>query len=196
MRTARFLLPLCVVGTMLSISIPVRAAEPAAAGSLTLGDYRLNAGDKIDVSVWKETELQKSLIIAPDGKIALPLAGELLAAGRTVGELRAELVNRLKKFIPEPVVTVSLTGLDGNRAFVIGQVNKPGEFVMNPKLTVLQALSLAGGGTPFAKLDSIIIIRGAGSGQRIIEFKYSQVSQGRHLEQNVTLESGDVVVVP
>ncbi|HVW69525.1 MAG TPA: polysaccharide biosynthesis/export family protein [Steroidobacteraceae bacterium] len=196
MRAANFLPTFLLVGGVIAAPAIAQTAPQSNTTAVTLADYRLNPGDKIDVSVWKETEMQKSLIIAPDGKIGFPLAGEVVAAGHTIGEVRAELVNRLKKYIPEPVVTVSLTANEGNRVFVIGQVNKPGMFGMNPQLNVLQALSLAGGGTPFAKLDSIIILRQTPSGQRVANFRYSQVSRGEHLEQNVTLESGDVVVVP
>ncbi len=187
---------LLLAGAAPALPAPAQPAVPSNAAALAMADYRLNPGDKIDISVWKETEMQKSLIIAPDGKVGFPLAGEVVAAGHTIAEVRTELVSRLKKFIPDPVVTVSLTNNDGNRVFVIGQVNKPGMFGMNPALNVLQALSLAGGGTPFAKLDSIIILRQTPGGQRVANFRFSQVSRGEHLEQNVTLESGDVVVVP
>ena len=94
------------------------------------------------------------------------------------------------------VVTVIVEDFSGNRVYVIGQVTKPGMFVMNPSLTVLQALSLAGGATPFAKLDNISIIRGTGASQKTLPFRYGQVVEGKSLQQNVTLESGDVVVVP
>ena len=110
--------------------------------------------------------------------------------------MRLEIENRLRKYIPEPVVTVGITEVGGNVAYVIGQVGKPGAFIMNPAINVLQALSLAGGTTPFAKLNDIIIIRHTPLGQRTLAFRYDQVSAGRSLEQNVTLESGDVVVVP
>jgi polysaccharide export outer membrane protein len=161
-------------------------------------EYRLHAGDKIEVSVWKETEMQRpTLPIAPDGRFSFPLAGQIVAAGRTVAEVRQEIETRLKKYIPDPVVTVGVTEVGGNVAYVIGQVAKPGSIVMNPQINVLQALSLAGGGTPFAKLDSIIVIRGAGgSGQRVLPFRFSQVSAGKDLNQNILLESGDVVLVP
>lgn len=198
MRAANFLSMFVALGAVPSVpALAQSSATPQTnAVAVALVDYRLNPGDKIDVSVWKETEMQKSLVIAPDGKIGFPLAGEVIAAGHTIAEVRNELVNRLKKYIPEPVVTVSLTANDGNRIFVIGQVNKPGMFGMNPQLNVLQALSLAGGGTPFAHLDNIIILRQTPGGQRVANFRFSQVSRGEHLEQNVTLESGDVVVVP
>jgi polysaccharide export outer membrane protein len=162
----------------------------------TSGDYKLHAGDKIQVSVWKEVDLQRPVIIRPDGKFSFPLTGEVQASGRTADQVRVDIEGRLKKYIPEPVVTVTVEETAGNRIFVIGQVNKPGMFVMNPQLSVLQALSLAAGGTPFAKLDNIIVIRGTGAAQTTLPFRYGQVTEGKSLEQNIMLESGDVVVVP
>jgi len=163
----------------------------------TTADYRLHAGDKLEVAVWKEIEMQKpNVIVRPDGKFSFPLAGDIQAAGKTVAEVRQDIETRLKKFIPEPVVTVGVVEVGGNVAYVIGQVGKPGAFVMNPTLNVLQALSMAGGATPFAKLDSIIIIRSDQGGQHTLPFRYEQVSSGKDLAQNVILESGDVVVVP
>jgi polysaccharide export outer membrane protein len=168
-----------------------------AQGQALPADYRLHAGDKLDVSVWKEPDMQRPIVvIAPDGKFAFPLAGEITAAGRTPAEVRQEIETKLAKYIPDAVVTVGITDVAGNVAYVIGQVTKPGSFVMNPRINVLQALSLAGGGTPFAKLDSIIVIRASQTGQRVIPFRFSQVSAGRDLDQNVMLESGDVVLVP
>ena len=173
---------------------PIVHAQSAASA---LPDYKLQPGDKLAVSVWKELEMQKEIIITPDGKIAFPLAGEIAAAGRSVTDVRRDIETRLKKYIPEPVVTVAVVAVLGNVSYVIGQVNKPGMIVMNPAITVLQALSVAGGGTAFAKMDNIIVIRGAaGSQQKVLRFRYGQVSEGTKLEQNVVLESGDVVVVP
>ena len=174
-------------------------------GALTAGraesqaveaDYKLHAGDKIAVSVWKEVDLQRPVIIRPDGKFSFPLTGEIQAAGRTADQVRIDIEGRLQKYIPEPVVTVSVEEVAGSRVFVIGQVPKPGMFVMNPLLSVLQALALAGGTTPFAKLDGIIILRGSGTSQTAIPFRFSQVTEGKSLGQNIILESGDVVVVP
>src|SRR4029453_12914040 len=159
-------------------------------------EYRLHAGDSITISVWKELDLQRKVMIRPDGRFSFPLTGEVQAAGRTPDEVRIEIENSLKKFIPEAVVTVIVEEFNGNRVYVIGQVTKPGMYVMNPSLNVLQALSLEGGSTPFAKLDSISVIRGSGPAQKTMPFRYSQVVEGKALQQNVTLESGDVVVVP
>lgn len=159
-------------------------------------DYRLHAGDQVEATVWKEPDLTRTVTVRPDGKFTFPLVGEVVAAGKTVAEIQADINTRLLRFIPEPVVTVSVTGIEGNRIYVIGQVNKPGAFVMNPSISVLQALSLAGGTTPYAALNDIIIVRNNDGRQVSVPFRYSDVSKGRNLDQNVRLESGDVVIVP
>jgi polysaccharide export outer membrane protein len=159
-------------------------------------DYRLYAGDKIEASVWKEPDLQRTVIVRPDGKFSFPLVGEVVAAGRSVTEIQADIAARLKKYIPDPVITVSVTEVDGNRIYVIGQVNKPGAYIMNPRLNVLQALSMAAGTTAYAALNDIIIVRGSGAGQKTLRFRYTDMSKGKDVEQNILLESGDVVVVP
>jgi polysaccharide export outer membrane protein len=158
--------------------------------------YTLQPGDKIDVSVWGEEKLQREILIRPDGKFSFPLTGEVNAMGRTVADIQTELTSKLVTYIPEAVVTVSVTGIGGNRIFVIGQVTKPGNFELNQRLNVLQALSLAGGTTPFAALNDIIIIRGSGREQRVFRFGYDEIKRGRNLEQNIELENGDVVIVP
>jgi polysaccharide export outer membrane protein len=167
---------------------PARAQQPP--------DYKLHPGDTLEVSVWKETELQKTVLVRPDGKFSFPLAGEMTAVGKTVAQVQAELVTKLVPYIPEPVATVAVTELGGNKIYVIGQVNKPGQYVMNPQLNVLQALSIAGGTTPFASLNDIIVIRGTGGSQKTLPFRYNDVTKGRSLQENILLESGDVVVVP
>ncbi len=159
-------------------------------------DYTLNAGDTLDISVWKEDQLTKTAIVRPDGKFSFPLAGEITAVGHTVAQIQKELTGRLKTYMPEPAVSVSVKALDGCRVYIIGQVSKPGSFVMNPRVSVLQALSLAGGMTPFASLNDIIVLRGAGAAQKTLSFHYGEVSKGRALTQNVLLEAGDVVIVP
>jgi polysaccharide export outer membrane protein len=182
---------------LLMVAAAAHAQAPPPAPPATGADYRLHAGDKLEVSVWKETEMQKpAVIVRPDGKFSFPLAGDVQAAGKSVQEVRQAIETRLKAFIPDPVVTVSVNEVGGNVAYVIGQVAKPGAYIMNPSLNVLQALSLAGGATPFAKLDNIIVIRSGQGEQRPIPFRYEQVASGKDLKQNITLESGDVVVVP
>ena len=158
--------------------------------------YRINAGDTLEISVWKEEDLQREVLVRPDGGFSFPLAGEILAEGRTVREIREDLESRLSRFIPDLVSTVTVVAVTGNSIFVIGQVNKPGTFIMNPVLDVMQALSLAGGMTPFASLKNIRILRREDGVQTAIRFDFTDVAEGRSLEQNIQLRSGDVVVVP
>lgn len=186
----------CGAGRFLWVFVLGLATLAAANAQDATADYRLHAGDSITVSVWKELELQRKVIIRPDGRFSFPLAGEIQAAGRSADQVRIDIEDKLKKYIPEAVVAVMVEDVSGNRIYVIGQVNKPGMYVMNPELTVLQALSLAGGGTPFAKLDNIMVIRGTGTGQKTLPFKYDQVIEGKALQQNISLASGDVVLVP
>jgi len=181
----------CTLATLVLVGLaPPLSAQQAP-------DYALNAGDTLDISVWKEEDLtKKDVIVRPDGKFSFPLAGQVLARGRTAAEIEAEITTRLKRYVAEPVVSVAVKNLDGCRIYVIGQVSKAGSFVMNPRVNVLQALSLAGGMTPFAAVNDIMVLRGSGEGQRAIPFHYGEVVKGRNLNQNVLLEAGDVVVVP
>lgn len=172
---------------------PSLAQEPAGAGRQA---YRINAGDRLEISVWQEPDLQREVLVRPDGGISFPLAGELLAETRTVAQVREELQSRLQRYIPDIVLTVTVTDVSGNRIFVIGQVNDPGVFIMNPELDVMQALSLAGGTTPFASLKDIRILRRKGGERTSLAFDFNAVSRGRSLDQNIVLQSGDVVVVP
>ena len=158
--------------------------------------YRLQPGDVLTIVVWKETDLQTEVLIRPDGGISFPLAGDIPAAGLTTVELRTELELRVRKLIPDAVVTVSVKAPNGNRVYVIGKVNRPGDFPLLRPTDVLQALSLAGGVTPFADTDKIRVLHRDGAQQSSTRFRYSDVARGRHLEQNVLLKSGDTVIVP
>jgi polysaccharide export outer membrane protein len=172
------------------------AALAQVAGGEARAPYTLNPGDVLVVTVWKEEDLARQVLIRPDGSFSFPLAGEILAEGRSVPEIQAQLVERLSAFIPEPEVSVSTEQLAGNKVYVIGQVNRPGEFVVTANVDVLQALSIAGGTTPFAQVNDIKIMRRENGVLRDINFKYGDIEKGKRLEQNIVLKPGDVVVVP
>jgi polysaccharide export outer membrane protein len=167
-----------------------------AEGNEAMPGYKLQPGDLLQVIVWKETDLQSEVLIRPDGGISFALAGDLEAAGHTTDELRAELQTRVRKLIPDAVVTVQVKLASGNRVYVIGKVNHPGDFALIRPIDVLQALSLAGGATPFANTNGIRVLHRDGLHQTATRFRYGDVSRGRHLDQNVLLQSGDTVVVP
>jgi polysaccharide export outer membrane protein len=175
----------------------VTGAAFAAAPAAPDAPYTVKPGDTLRVSVWKEPELQHLVLVEPDGTFTFPLCGEIDAHDKTVGQLQQEIGQHLARFITDPVVTVSLQKIAGNRVYVIGQVTKPGAFIVNPRVDVIQAIAMAGGTTPFASLGNIKIIRRtAGGTQEALPFNYNDVVHGNDLSQNVTLEAGDVVVVP
>ena len=174
-----------------AMSLSANAAPPADAA------YTVKPGDTLLVSVWKEPDLQGPVLVRPDGAFSFPLAGQMDARNKTVAELQQELTTKLKKFISDPVVTVSIQEIKGNKVYVIGQVQKPGDFIVNPRVDVMQALSMAGGTTPFAALGDIMILRRNDAGQQqALPFKYTDVVRGKNLAQNIMLQAGDVVVVP
>jgi polysaccharide export outer membrane protein len=187
----------------LSVSGVARAQDGAAAEAPRAGaaalpvdpGYRLGPEDVLEISVWREEGLKKDVLVRPDGGISFPLIGEVQARDRTVAELRDEIARRLESFIPDPTVSVSLMKV-ANRIYVIGRVNKPGDFPVGRDVDVLQALSMAGGLTPFAAENGIKVVRREGAKQVTMPFEYGRVVRGEKLEQNITLQRGDVVVVP
>jgi len=158
--------------------------------------YRINAGDVLEISVWKEDELQREIRVLPDGKISFPLVGEIAVSGTTLTVVREQLVKKLSEYITDPVVNISVKSSEGNSVYVIGQVKQPGQFIMYQPLDVMQVLSLAGGLTTFAKANDIRILRRTEKGPTSIEFEYGELEDGDELESNIVLKSGDVVVVP
>ena len=184
---------MCVVVAMMLPASKAIAQQEAEAPEPS---YTIQPGDKLQVSVWNEPDLRNEVVVAPDGGIAFPLVGEMSVIGKSVVELREDIVERLSRYISEPIVTVTISEVLGNKIYVIGQVNRPGQFVVNPMVDVMQALSTAGGTTPFASLNDISILRRRGSQQVSIPFRYGDVSSGKNLATNIVLQSGDVVIVP
>jgi polysaccharide export outer membrane protein len=176
----------------------VRAADAdgSTASHPVDASYLVQPGDTLQVGVWKEQELQGEVLVRPDGGMSFPLAGEIEAAGHTVEEIRKVLQSRLTKYIPDPVVTVVVKKADGSRIFVVGKVNRPGDFPLYRPIDVMQALSLAGGATPYADVNGIRILRREGTHQEVFHFRYDDVRRGKDLSQNILLHSGDTVVVP
>lgn len=182
-RLGHFFVLLC---TMLVITTSANAAER----------YLLNPGDVLDISVWNEETLQRQVIILPDGMISFPLAGQLMAAGKTIKQVQDDVKNKLLEFLSDPVVTVSVSSVVGNTIHIMGKVNKPGSIVMSQRLDVMQALSLAGGLSTYAAENNIIVLRRNGDKQTIYPVQYANLKKGQQLETNIMLKSGDVIVIP
>lgn len=160
------------------------------------GDYRLGPEDVLRVSVWRDEELSMEVVVRPDGYISFPLVRDIKAGGRTVEQVRAEIQDKIKEYVPDAPVTVMLIKVVSPKFYVVGKVNRPGVFILGQKTTVLQALSLAGGTSSFAGKSGIRIIRPKGNGHESLEFDYDDVTGGDGLEQIIYLEPGDTVVVP
>ena len=165
-------------------------------GSAQDAAYRVLPGDILSISVWREPELQGVVVVRPDGGFSFPLVGEVDARDKTLADLQKIVRERVSKYIPEAVVTVAVQEIKGNKVYVIGQVNKPGEFQVNRRVDVVQALSMAGGTTAFASVADIVVLRRKGTTQEVFPFRYSDVIRGKSMQQNIELEPGDIVMVP
>jgi polysaccharide export outer membrane protein len=183
-------LPCAFVPTVQGAEAPKENAAAVDSG------YRIQPGDVLQVSVWKEKDLEREVLVRPDGALSFPLAGDIQATDKTVEQLRRELGQKIGKYIPDPVVTVAVKAATGYKIYVVGRVARPGEYVTTRYVDVVQALSLAGGVTPFASANSIKILRRKDSVVYAIPFKYGRIESGRSLEQNIMLQSGDTVLVP
>jgi polysaccharide biosynthesis/export protein len=183
---------------LLFLGLPLAPAGYADVSDAPAVDetYIVQAGDTLHVMVWKEPDLQGEVLVRPDGGLSFPLAGNVEAGGHTVEDIRKVLQTRLAKYIPDPVVTVVVKKAEGSRVYVVGKVNRPGDFPLNRPIDVMQALSLAGGATPYADVNGIRILRREGARQVVFRFRYDDVRRGRELAQNILLHSGDTVVVP
>jgi len=199
---------------------PPQAARPQAAPAATPSkppqflspydrdaltpEYRIAPGDVLQVHVWKEPELSRDVRVRPDGNVTVPLAGELFAVAKTLKGLADELTQAFAKYVNAPVVTVTLGESSTLRFFVVGEVAKPGEFPLVGRITVMQALALAGGFKEFAKTDEVKILRQelsvSGGVPRtreiVLPINYKAIAQGQNLHQNFVLKPGDVIVVP
>ncbi|MER2520903.1 MAG: polysaccharide biosynthesis/export family protein [Bdellovibrionales bacterium] len=178
---------LIILCSLYAYPSPARAEEPP---------FTIIAGDVLQITVWKEDGLDREVLVLQDGTITFPLIGTLSVQGKTPNDVQANVKEKLAKLIPEASVTVAVKAALGHTVNVIGQVVKPGEIVMGRRLTAIQALSQAGGLTPYASEGNIIVLRRNGSEETTIKIPYSDIIKGRKLDQDILLNPGDVVVVP
>jgi polysaccharide biosynthesis/export protein len=165
---------------------------PPKAGS----DYLIGADDVLDVNVWKEQELTRSLQVRPDGKISMPLLNDVQAAGLTPTQLAQSITDKLKKYLTAPQVTVMVTQINSQRVYVTGEVTRPGAYPVLPGMSVLQAITSAGGLTPFANGKKIFLMRNENGSPAKYPFNYKDVLDGRRPEENLKVRAGDTIVVP
>jgi len=168
------------------------AHKPATTDS----KYEIGPQDMIDVAVWKEPELTRTVPVRPDGKISLPLLNDVQAAGLTPTQLAEQIKESLKKYVTDPQVTVIVTQINSQRIYILGEVSRAGAYPLLPDMTVLQGLSSAGGFTQFANLKKIYVLRTENGKQVKYPFNYKEVTNGKSPEQNIILKAGDTIMVP
>jgi len=159
-------------------------------------DYVIGADDVLDVSVWKEQDLTRTLQVRPDGKISMPLLGDVEAAGLTPSQLAQTVSDKLKRYLTAPQVTIILTQINSQRVYVTGEVTRPGAYPVLPGMTILQAITSAGGLTQFANAKKIFLMRDENHIQTKYPFSYKEVLDGRKAEENLPVRAGDTIVVP
>ena len=170
---------------------------PGASARTQSAEYRIGGGDVLEIATWKEAELtRRDVLVRVDGKISFPLLGDIAAAGMTPVELTETIQKGLTKYVTAPVVTVTVTNPGSQRVYVLGEVVRTGEYPLTKNLTVLQAFALAGGFTQWAAKDEIILLRKDGPKERIFKINYKDIVKGRDVENNLTLQANDTIVVP
>lgn len=159
--------------------------------------YKLSPGDALQISVWREEILDRDLTVLPDGNITFPLAGRIHVQGLTTPQVEAILTEKLQDYLAEPVVTVSVIGVDGSRIFVLGKAANAGTFVLRTPMTISQVLSIAGPFDRFAELDEIKVLRGQGDSAEYISFSYDDLVNGSNAAKaTMLLQAGDVIIIP
>ncbi len=196
----------CWIGLLLSVScavnptLPVEQPAPEKREKKEQGrpeaSYRIGRGDILEISTWKEPDFTREVPVRIDGMITFPLLDDLEAAGRSPVELKREIEKRLENYIQTPVVTVGVKQPESKKFYVLGEVQKTGEYILSKQYTVLQAFALAGGFTEWAAKDEIILIRREPGGERLIRVDYKEILKGENLEQNVSIQADDTIIVP
>jgi polysaccharide export outer membrane protein len=159
-------------------------------------DYLLGVGDVLEVQVWKEPDLSRTVKVRLDGKISLPLTGDVQAAGKTPSELEKFLAKKISELVTEPAVSVILVENRSRRYYIVGQVGQPGEFPIEFPLTILQAIARSGGFQEWAKKEEIKVVRREGGKEEFFTFDYDAFVKGKNLQQNIIIAPGDTVIVP
>jgi polysaccharide export outer membrane protein len=174
----------------------VHPDDPGSEAVVVDGTYPIGPGDVLGISIWKDDALTKDVTVLPDGLISFPLLGLIEASGKTVAQLKSEIEEKISQYVTDPVLNVEVKQVNSIIVYVIGRVNTPGRIVLNTNVNALQALATAGGLNPFARRDKIKILRQEGGKTLIFPFHYDDIADGRHLEENIELKRGDVIVVP
>ena len=178
------------------VNSDTNASDAAHVPATTDPNYQIGVQDVLDISVWKEPDVSRMVPVRPDGKISLPLLNDIQAAGLTPAQLTQEITSGLTKYMTNPQVTVIVNQINSQRFYIVGSVSRAGAYLLLPGMTVLQALSNAGGFSEFANLKKIYVLRKENGKEEKLPFNYKDVSAGKHTEQNIVVQAGDTIFVP
>jgi polysaccharide export outer membrane protein len=184
------------VATARNSAAPAADSKTAPIPATTDPAYIIGPEDVLDINVWKEPDVSRLVPVRPDGRISLPLINDVQAAGLSPEQLAGTVTERLRKYVNEPQVTVIVTAINSQRVFIVGEVLRAGAFPMLPGMTIMQALSSAGGFTPFANVKKIHVVRLRDGKHVELPFNYREALKGDKPEQNIKLEPGDTIIVP
>lgn len=178
------------------VNSPAVASKAPASGEAAAGDYVIGADDVLSVVFWRDPQLSGEVLVRPDGKISLPLLDEVAAAGLTPRQLRDVLVTEARRFVTEPVMTVVVKQINSRKAYITGQVARPGQYALTPSMNVLQLIATAGGLTDYAKSKDIRVVRVEHGRSVSLPFDYDEMAKSKKTPQNIELKAGDTVIVP
>jgi polysaccharide export outer membrane protein len=181
---------------ILLLGLVVSAVTAGAQAPVQDSAYKIGPNDILTIFVWKEAELSRDVTVMPDGKITYPLIGEIMAQGQTASELKKAIADKLQSFVTAPEVTVIVKESRSQVVYAIGKLTRPGPIALAPGMTVMQALSAAGGFAEWADQKNILIVRREGGKETQLRFNFKEFTAGEKLEQNILLKPGDTLVVP
>ena len=185
------------LGAAIASAGPSEPTKVTSPETLPEAEYKIGSDDVLTINVWKEPELSRDVPVRPDGKISLPLIGDMVASGRTPAELQTSIRDQLSRFVSHPEVTVIVKEVKSHRFNIVGEVERPGSYALSTPMTVLDGIAIAGGFRDFAKTGKIYVLRINGDGAHIrLPFNYKKVIKGENFQQNVKLEPRDTIVVP
>lgn len=189
----------CLASILLVLTSPVALFGQEGVVQISTAessDYRIGVSDVLTLSVWREDQLQVTVPVRPDGRIAVPLLGEIEVVGRTPMEVQAELTKGYEGFVTAPAVSLVVTAINSRKVYVLGEVTNPGVFDILRPTRLLQAIAMAGGYTDFAKKDEVVVIREGRPGERRIQVSVKDITTGKNLDDNLLLLPGDTIYVP
>lgn len=195
-KGSNFLAGVCFLLMMALPGVGGAASAPDGATTAAEDGYKIGAGDVLSISVWKNVDLTRVVQVLPDGRISFPLLGQIMVEDMTVAQLTSILVEKISRFSPEPHISVEVQQVNSQVVYVLGRVHRPGHFVLNRDINVLQALAMAGGLTPFAKRGEVKVFRTEKAKTVVYPFDYDAAINNNALVQNIRLKRGDIIVAP